>query len=206
MATWNGQTGFWAKREQDAAPIFVGLPPGETDIEKWKNDWRIRSNTQWVGDTAEQYNVDMAAGKPQQFTPAAPDTVADTYFDVMLKDIEQTSRVQTERANQGYDTFVRYLKEGRALFDEDLSRSYAKSLSKINENAYARNVGRSGIRENNFREAGTERDFQVKQKDIQDRQKEEIANEERRQRLQDIEMSAARSRASMKSPYATYQY
>lgn len=185
-----------------AAGFTVAAASSPTTSPYWQG------GTAGTGPTDAQVAAANAAAPTavSPFTPASPDIVGDTYFDVLLKQTEAQSGTARQQAQGNYDTFIKQLKEGRALFDENNAKTYAQSLQKINENAYARGVGQSGIRQGNFTEAKTTNDFNVKQQDIADQQKQEIANADLNNRLQSITSSEANTRAALKSPYATYQY
>lgn len=218
MAVFNNQKGFWAKRGSDTNPTFVsvgGLDTPDSVVEQQKKIWKERTNytgdlagnnVQWVGEDPNTIYTDIAAGNVTAFTPEGANAVEDTYFDTLLKNIENQYAGEREQAAASRDTLVKQLKESRVLFNEDLERTYGKALQKANADAYSRGIGNSGIRKDTFREAGTEKNYQTRSQDLRDQQKEEIANQDYQFRMQQIQQEEARARAAAKSPYATFQY
>ena len=207
MALKDGQLGFWAKRTQDANPQFISLSPGETDVEKWKNEWRDRENTQWVGDTPDDfYNFYEPSSK---FTEEGADVVDDTYFDVLLKDIESEYSAQRGQAEQSYETLSSQMKESRTLFDKGMERDYGNLLEDVNISAYGRGTGESGIKGRDITETTEEKDYVTEQRDLLEEQKQEIASQERADRLSSISRSESRARSNLQSsrdssPYSDY--
>lgn len=158
----------------------------------------------WMGSSPNYYGNSVGYVNP--YTPAAPNVVDDTYFDVLLKNTQSQFDMQRNQAQQQHDTLVKHMKESRELFNEDLSRSYGEKLQKANEAAYARGVGNSGIQKNAINTETTDKNFQVKNQDLLEKQKQEIADQDLQQKMDAISQSQAQSRASYKSPYANYSY
>ncbi len=156
MAIYNGQKGFWVKRIMDTNPIFVSVGNDnatEADIEKAKAEWANRNNygegnqnnVQWVGEDPNKIYTDMATGGVTPFTPATANAVEDTYFDIMLKQVQSGAQMQRQQAQEQNQLFIENLKKERTLFNEDLERDYGRTLEKANVDVYSRGVGESGI-------------------------------------------------------------
>lgn len=215
MATLNGQQGFYAKRTSDSAPIFISVGDGQ-DIQEQMNVWKARNtysgnmagnNVEWVGDNPDNYKFDIASGNINKFTPKGPDVVNDTYFDNLMKMADESYSAQRGKANQQYTTLLQYIKEDRELFDEDQSRTYAKTLQKVNENAYARGVGDSGIKEENITDTTQEDQFKTKQQNVYESQKKNLASQDLQYSLGSINRAQNATRESLsRSPYANYAY
>lgn len=160
--------------------------------------------SQWMGSSPNYYG--NAVGYVNPYTPAGANAVENSYFDVLLKQTQDNAERQRQVAQQSHDTLVKQMKESRQLFNEDLSRSYGEKLQKANESAYSRGVGNSGIQTNAVNTTTNEKNFQVKNQDLLDKQKQEIADQSLQNQLSSIAASEASSRASFKSPYANYSY
>lgn len=211
MAIRDGQLGFWAKRSEQAAPEFVAVPDGYAGgLDAAKKNWTGRSNTEWVGEDPQDFYFEAATGNVKKFTPAVNDPVEETYFDEILRNIEDDAQALRNRAQQSHETFIKHLKEGRELFDEDLSRQYGKSLQKLNEGQYMRGLASSGVRDAAFSDVTADRDFTVKDRNITDAQKQEVKRQDLSYQLDSInrtemQTKQARDRA-MASPYAKFSY
>lgn len=211
MATRDGQLGFWAKRSENAAPEFIAVPNDyKGGVEAAKTDWQKRSNTEWVGEDPQSFYYDSAVGNVKKFTPAVNDPVEETYFDEMLRSVEDDATRARGIARQSYDTFIKHLKEDRALFDEDLGRQYGKQLQQQNQGTYNRGLANSGIRNEAFRDTTQDRDFSTKQRETFDKQKEEIKTQDLNNQFAQIAATERQNRQSLDrakaSPYAKFSF
>jgi hypothetical protein len=216
MATYNGMIGFWAKRTMDPEPQFISVPSGNPDdIAKAKSDWMTRSgysgnmssnNVEWVGDDYGQYFNDLATGNVKKFTGAVTDPLEQDYFDNVLRQIEDEYRAQRGQAQQSYNTLVQQMKESRQLYNKDMERTYGSALEKTNISAYDRGVGDSGIKQKQMTGLGEEKQYQVEQKDLLEKQKEQIASQDLQNRLDTISRSEQRAKFGVSNPYAGYTY
>ncbi len=210
MAVNNGRSGFWVKTKA------TGTNPGgfrfvtvdnPSQIQQQKSFYQTLGDVEWVGENQGDY---AATSGTQQFVGARPDAVADTYFDEILREIETGAQTARQRADQSREVFVRQLKQGRELFDADLGRTYAKSLQQINERAYARGLGNSGIKQEDFYGATTEKDTASKTRDVYDAQRQELKNMDYQNTLADIARSEESSKRSLDRntarPYAQFSY
>ena len=212
MAVNNGQKGFWLKKKSDTAPVWVGLGTADTpdaQIEMSKKQFIDQINksgagVEWSGESPTDYNVSGGTITPN--APAGPDVVGDTYFDVMLKNIEKQSGESSRVSQQGFDSFLANLKRDRQLFNKDLERDYGKALEQINVQSYARGVGDSGIKTKGFDEAETTKDLTTEKRDVSDQQREIAARQDFENAEAMRKLGEQRQRASLKSPYANYQY
>lgn len=151
-------------------------------------------------------NTDVVTGNVKPYSGATPNAVEDTYLDEMLREVEEESKVQRANAQQGYNTLVQQLKEGRDLWNKDLEKTYGRTLEKANVNVYDRGVQDSGIKNRQTTEISDDKAYQVEQQDLVAKQKMQIADQSLKQSLDSIARSEARARASYKSPYAEYSY
>lgn len=222
MAIFGNQKGFWVKRGLDTNPTFVsvgGLDAPDSEVEKWKAEWAKRNtytgdqasnNVQWVGEDPTKMPTDLATQTVTPFTPSVPDPIEENYFDTALREVEESASRSRGRTETSYRTLVQQMKEGRELFNKNQERDYGRALENININAYARGVGDSGIKTRDIREVGTEKALQTEEKNLFEKQKLQIADEERRQRLEDIATQERRSKYAVSTsragdnPYAKY--
>jgi len=211
MAVNNGQKGFWVKKVGDASPVFIGLGQADTPdsvVESSKQNMlkQLGQNVEWSGEDPGDFNISAATGNVKQNTPASPDLVGDTYFDTLLTNLDKTSAEQSRISQQGLDTYLAYLKKDRQLFNEGMARSYGQALQKANINAYDRGLGDSGVKTENFRDTTTEKDYTEKQRDFSDQKAEVQARQQFENNEVMRKLAEERTRASIKSPYAEYQY
>lgn len=215
-AILNGQKGFWAKRSMDANPVFIsvgGTGVSDADVDKAKAEWTKRTgyegtqaqnNVQWVGDDPNQMYTDIATGNVAGFSKATPDAEEEDYFDNLLRQIEQESASARAAANQSHDTLVKQLKESRQLYDKDLERTYGRALEKANIGIYNRGVEDSGLKGRDFGYLTEDKQYQTEQKDLLDKQKQEIADIDLKQRLDTIARSEERAKFNASNAVRTY--
>lgn len=156
--------------------------------------------------TPKPSNTEVVTGNVTPFVGATPNVVEDTYLDEMLREVEEESKRQRANAQQGYNTLVQHLKEGRDLWNKDLEKTYGRTLEKANVNVYDRGVQDSGIKTRQTTEISDDKAYQTEQQDLVEKQKMQIADQSLKQSLDSIARSEARTRASYKSPYAEYSY
>lgn len=156
--------------------------------------------------SAYDQSIEGITGNVKPFVGATPDYVEDTYFDVMLKDIDNIAAQKTKAAKGQYNLFVEHLKKDRQLFQKDLERNYARTLQRQNEQAYSRGMGNSGNRIDQFKTTKEDRDFSDEANDLNLLKQQDVSREAYEQRIKDIQTEAAQAKKSIKSPYASYSY
>lgn len=209
MAIFGGQKGFWVKRVDDASPIFIsvgGMDVPDADVEKSKNEWSKRDYVQWAGDDPNSIYTDIATGNVAAFSKATPDVVENTYLDELLSQVEEESQTSKTRALESNRLLVQQMKEGRELWNKDLEKTYGRALEKANVNIYERGIQDSGIKSREIEGLSEEKTFQTEQRNLLETQRQQIASENLKARLENIAQSEKRARLSYKSPYADYSY
>ena len=147
---------------------------------------------------------------PKMPAKAPPDVVNTDYFNNLLDVTEQQYSQKRGATEQSYQTFIDQLKTGRELFNADLEGEYGKALEDMNVNVYSRGVEDSGIKGRKATEIAGAKESAVLEKDILDKQKAEIADQERQQKLADLSLGEREAKLRIgrqaSSPYTDYSY
>lgn len=147
---------------------------------------------------------------PKDVPKAPPDVVNTDYFNNLLEVTEKQYGQKRGVAEQSYQTFITQLKEGRELFNADLEGEYGKALENMNVNVYARGVEDSGIKDRKATEIAGAKESAILEKDIVDKQKAEIADQERQQKLAELSLGEREAKLRIgrqaSSPYTSYSY
>lgn len=202
-SAYAGQRGFWAKRSQNAEPEFISVATG--DIESVKQQWAKQSGVDWVGDSPNDFYTNYQPGSKN--TAKGTDVVEDTYFDVMLKDIQGEYGAQRQSVESGYETFLKQVKQDRELFNVSLEKDYGKALESLNISTQNRGVqGAGGIQGRQTTDITKEKDLNVERQNILESQKKYLASEQRQESLDSIARAETRSRSRATSAYSNSPY
>ena len=180
---------------QSAGFQIVGQAPEETSIGPY-----------FGSIPKEPSYKDIVTGNVGNYSPAPVDPLEETYLDEMFRQIETESTAQKRNTQESYGTLVGQLKESRDLWNKDLEKTYGRTLEKANVSVYDRGIQDSGIRGQKTTEISENKAYTTEQRDLLEKQKQEIADQDLKQRLESIARSEERSRSSYKSPYAAYSY